>query len=128
MAGMEEGLLPHNRSMFNEEELEEERRLCYVGITRAKKQLIFTYARNRYQFGRVQQNLPSRFLGEINTSLLSIHHHFDEHIQAERYYSYKKHKQNTKHTTSNKRRLIIDEEQLDALLNDELEIKDFLKD
>lgn len=128
MVGMEEGLLPHNRSMLNEEELEEERRLCYVGITRAKKQLIFSYARNRYQFGGTQQNLPSRFLGEISTSLLSIHHHFDEDVQARNYYAYKKPRQKVKKTNNTKRRLIIDEEQLDALLNDEIDIKDFIND
>jgi DNA helicase-2/ATP-dependent DNA helicase PcrA len=125
MIGMEEGLLPHNRSMFNEEELEEERRLCYVGITRAKKHLIFTYARNRYQFGQQQQNLPSRFLSEIDNRLLNISRHFDETINNWHQKPYRKKSQKS-HKFAQKRRLIIDDDQLDALLNDEIDIKDFL--
>ncbi len=128
MIGMEEGLLPHSRSMFNEEELEEERRLCYVGITRAKKQLIFTYARNRYQFGQQQQNLPSRFLSEINKQLLTISRHFDETINSWHQRPNQKNKQQANRLSSKKKRLIIDDEQLDALLSGDLEIKDFLDD
>lgn len=128
MIGMEEGLLPHSRSMFNEEELEEERRLCYVGITRAKKQLILTYARNRYQFGQQQQNLPSRFLSEINKQLLTISRHFDETITSWYQRPYQKNKQQQNRVSSKKKRLVIDDEQLDALLSGAIEIKDFLDD
>jgi DNA helicase-2/ATP-dependent DNA helicase PcrA len=65
MAGMEEGLFPHSRSAENDEELEEERRLCYVGITRAKEKLILTCATERRLYGYPQANLMSRFLQEI---------------------------------------------------------------
>ena len=65
MAGMEEGLFPHSRSAESEEELEEERRLCYVGITRAKERLILTHAAERRLYGYPQANLVSRFLQEI---------------------------------------------------------------
>jgi ATP-dependent DNA helicase UvrD/PcrA len=65
MVGMEEGLFPHSRSAENEEELEEERRLCYVGITRAKEKLILTYAMERRLYGYPQANLMSRFMQEI---------------------------------------------------------------
>jgi DNA helicase-2/ATP-dependent DNA helicase PcrA len=65
MAGMEEGLFPHSRSAESEEELEEERRLCYVGITRAKEKLILTCATERRLYGYPQANLMSRFLQEI---------------------------------------------------------------
>lgn len=65
IAGMEEGLFPHSRSTFNPQELEEERRLCYVAVTRAEKKLILSYARRRNIFGSTQMNLPSRFIGEI---------------------------------------------------------------
>jgi len=65
MVGMEEGLFPHSRSAENEEELEEERRLCYVGITRAKEKLILTYAMERRLYGYPQANLMSRFIQEI---------------------------------------------------------------
>jgi DNA helicase-2/ATP-dependent DNA helicase PcrA len=65
MVGMEEGLFPHSRSAEDEEELEEERRLCYVGITRAKERLILTYAMERRLYGYPQANLMSRFVQEI---------------------------------------------------------------
>ena len=65
MAGMEEGLFPHARSVENDEELEEERRLCYVGITRAKERLVLTHADERRLYGYPQANLMSRFVEEI---------------------------------------------------------------
>ncbi len=70
MVGMEEGLFPHSRSLLDREELEEERRLCYVGITRAKKKIYFTYARRRLYFGQHTSNLISRFIADIPEELL----------------------------------------------------------
>ena len=69
IAGMEEGIFPHMRALDDESELEEERRLAYVGITRAEKQLVLTGARTRTIFGRTAMNQPSRFLDEIPDSL-----------------------------------------------------------
>ena len=66
ITGLEEGLFPHSNSMFDESELEEERRLFYVAITRAKKVLYLTNARSRMLFGQIKSNLPSRFIEEIN--------------------------------------------------------------
>ncbi|MDQ6422459.1 DNA helicase PcrA [Paenibacillus sp. LHD-117] len=63
--GMEESVFPHSRALNDNEELEEERRLAYVGITRAEKQLYLTCARMRTLFGRTSMNMPSRFLDEI---------------------------------------------------------------
>ena len=63
--GVEEGLLPHSRSFTDEEELEEERRLCYVGITRAKEKLYLTFAERRQTREGYSNQIPSRFLGEI---------------------------------------------------------------
>lgn len=65
LCGLEEGLFPSNRSMEDESEIEEERRLCYVGITRAKKKLLLTYANRRTIYGGSQYTRPSRFLNEI---------------------------------------------------------------
>ncbi len=65
MIGAEEGLLPHSRSFLEEDDLEEERRLCYVGITRAKKKLFITFAEQRLTRDGFSSQLPSRFLGEI---------------------------------------------------------------
>ena len=65
MAGMEDSIFPHQNSMFDPEGLEEERRLAYVGITRARERLYLTYAHTRSLYGSTQYNPPSRFLGEI---------------------------------------------------------------
>ncbi|WP_368505788.1 DNA helicase PcrA [Alkalihalophilus sp. As8PL] len=65
LIGMEEGIFPHSRSLFEEEEMEEERRLAYVGITRAEKQLYLTNARMRTLYGKTNTNPPSRFIKEI---------------------------------------------------------------
>jgi DNA helicase-2/ATP-dependent DNA helicase PcrA len=66
VGGMEETLFPSGMSINTREELEEERRLFYVAVTRAKKKLYLTYANTRYRFGQLQQNDPSRFLDEID--------------------------------------------------------------
>ncbi len=70
MVGMEEGLCPHLRSLDDPQGIEEERRLCYVGMTRAKDRLYVTYAGRRMLFGRTQPCAPSRFLAEIPEELL----------------------------------------------------------
>lgn len=70
MAGMEEGIFPHYRSLLEPAELEEERRLCYVGMTRAKNRLYFTSADERLIFGENWYNKPSRFLEEIPADLI----------------------------------------------------------
>jgi DNA helicase II / ATP-dependent DNA helicase PcrA len=71
MVGMEEGLFPHSRSLLDRHELEEERRLCYVGITRAKEKLFLTYARRRLFFGQRTANIVSRFILELPEEVLS---------------------------------------------------------
>ena len=70
IAGMEEGLFPHARSADDEEELEEERRLCYVGMTRAQARLVLTSAARRRVFGEYQASEPSRFLAEVPSHLV----------------------------------------------------------
>lgn len=70
MIGMEEGLFPHSRSLMDKDELEEERRLCYVGITRAKEKLYLTYANRRLFFGTRTENLLSRFITELPEHVL----------------------------------------------------------
>lgn len=71
LAGCEEGVFPITRALFDENQLEEERRLCYVGITRARKRLWMTHARSRMLYNARQQNPLSRFVGEIPVRLLS---------------------------------------------------------
>lgn len=70
MVGMEEGLFPHSRALLDPAELEEERRLCYVGITRSMEKLHLTYARSRFYFGIKQSGIISRFVSEIPQHLL----------------------------------------------------------
>ena len=70
MIGMEERLFPHVRALDDLDGMEEERRLCYVGMTRARERLYLLNARRRYLFGQEQNNLPSRFLKDIPTELL----------------------------------------------------------
>ncbi len=71
LVGMEEGIFPGMRSMNTQEEMEEERRLCYVGITRAKEKLFLTYAETRTLFGTTKYNMKSRFLKEIPKEYLN---------------------------------------------------------
>jgi DNA helicase-2/ATP-dependent DNA helicase PcrA len=70
IAGLEEGVLPHERSLFENDQMEEERRLCYVGVTRARKHLLLTNARKRTQRGMTNRTMGSRFLREMAGSSL----------------------------------------------------------
>ncbi|RMC40691.1 DNA helicase PcrA [Lactobacillus sp. ESL0236] len=72
LVGMEDGLFPLSRALLEDDQLEEERRLAYVGITRARQQLYLTNAYSRTMFGRTQNNQPSRFLDEIDEADLKI--------------------------------------------------------
>lgn len=71
VVGLEEGIFPHMNSLMENSELEEERRLCYVAITRAKQKLYLINARKRTLFGREQVNPPSRFINEISNNLIN---------------------------------------------------------
>lgn len=89
VVGLEEGLFPHSRALMDADELEEERRLMYVGITRAKQILYLTFANRRLIFGSRQSSLPSRFLSEIPENLLeglqgADLSFFDEYISRSR--------------------------------------------
>lgn len=72
LVGMEEGIFPHSRTLMNDDEIEEERRLCYVGITRAEKHLFLSNARTRTIYGRTQYYTPSRFLQEVPRNLVHV--------------------------------------------------------
>ncbi|MEG0179315.1 MAG: 3'-5' exonuclease [Oscillospiraceae bacterium] len=71
LVGLEEGIFPSEMARYSDEDLEEERRLCYVGITRARKELYLSSSASRMLFGQTKHNRPSRFLGEIDKNLLS---------------------------------------------------------
>ncbi len=130
MVGMEEGLLPHARSIFETSEIEEERRLCYVGVTRAKDKLYFSYARSRFTYGYSSNSMPSRFLAEIDQKLLTIKRSFEQTRKEESSFNYGKKSLNQSSMSTKAKQgvhLVIDEESLDALLNDELDIREFLR-
>ena len=116
LAGLEEELLPHSRSIFNLEELEEERRLCYVGMTRAKDRLFLSCARSRYQYGVRSNRLPSRFLGDIDQDLLEkIDDGGVDSYGARRTIS-----------LSGQRTLVVDEEMIDDMLSGKISIDAFI--
>lgn len=69
MTGMEESVFPHSRALYDQHEMEEERRLCYVGMTRAKEELTITYATTRMLYGGMQHNPPSRFLADFDAKM-----------------------------------------------------------
>lgn len=69
MAGMEESVFPHSRALFDAAEMEEERRLCYVGMTRAREELYLYHANSRMLYGAAQHNPPSRFLSDIDAEV-----------------------------------------------------------
>jgi len=108
MVGMEEGLLPHSRSLYDPDQLEEERRLCYVGITRAKDKLYFSYTQHRWQYGQNSPALKSRFLSEINPKLMQKENTGIEH-------------------QLHKRRLVIDDDVLNSVLSGDMDLDAFLE-
>jgi DNA helicase-2/ATP-dependent DNA helicase PcrA len=85
IVGVEEGIFPHNRALNDPVELEEERRLAYVGITRAKEQLVLSHAWSRSLYGSTQYNPPSRFLSEIPDELIQREGSVDSGADSERY-------------------------------------------
>ncbi len=82
LVGMEEGLFPHTNSLLEDGGLDEERRLCYVGITRARDILYLTNARRRLLYGKETSNIPSRFIGEIDEALIKKNEIGNREIQA----------------------------------------------
>jgi DNA helicase-2/ATP-dependent DNA helicase PcrA len=109
MIGMEEGLFPHSRSLLDKRQLEEERRLCYVGITRAKEKLYLTYTRRRLLYGNVTGSIVSRFIAEIPTHILERH---GGHVSME----------------PSERRIVhmFDEEQFGQFLSGEIDVDQLL--
>ena len=77
MIGLEESIFPHSRALYDQSEMEEERRLCYVGMTRAREELYLTYAASRLLYGGVQHNPPSRFLSEIDSEFQNVATEYD---------------------------------------------------
>lgn len=153
MVGMEEGLFPHSRSIMDKDQMEEERRLAYVGITRAKAKLYLTYARRRLVYGSITSAMPSRFLHDIPEEL--VKHEAADYSRASSFSNYagdydrkpqwkERFDDDVDHqedryglqalnkklkTLSQKRRVVpLENEALDDVLSGEMDIEAFLKD
>lgn len=124
MAGMEEGLLPHSRSLLEKEQMEEERRLCYVGITRAKERLFFSSASQRYIYGSSSYSTLSRFLQDINPGLIKKESSVIKDYTKDNKWFYQPKKD--KVPEKPKRRLVIDDDMLDSVLSGEMDVDSFL--
>ena len=130
MVGMEENLLPHARSLFDAKQLSEERRLCYVGITRAKDKLYFTCARRRWQYGITTMSCRSRFLDDLDERLLTVER-LDEYVPEELTpWQARPRRKNVFQAqvqpVSTGRRFIPDED-VSAALNGDLDLETFLR-
>ncbi len=86
MIGMEEGLFPHSRALMDRNELEEERRLAYVGITRAREKLFLLYAKKRLFFGQRTSNIVSRFILELPEEVIHNSRNTNEYFEDSQEY------------------------------------------
>jgi DNA helicase II / ATP-dependent DNA helicase PcrA len=134
MVGMEDGLLPHSRSLMDNEQMEEERRLCYVGITRAKSHLYLTHSRSRFQYGSNISASRSRFIQDIPEYLLITE------SEPKKYNAYGSYNNGNKRNSNNKydklkydngfnkksvkpkRRIVVDDDILDGVLAGDFDI------
>ncbi len=126
LVGMEEGLLPHSRSLLDAEQMEEERRLCYVGITRAKSKLYLTYCRSRAQYGVPAETVASRFLFDIDETIVTQEtekkHYSHSNSYGKQNYSYYDKKQKKPDEQKSTRRIIVDDDILDGVINGDFDI------
>lgn len=128
MVGLEDGLLPHSRSLLDRAQMEEERRLAYVGITRAKDKLYLTYARLRWVFGTPTYGLRSRFLKDIPSHLIEERSSGEFTPPAYQPYGYGRTPQWSQKSPKPKpgRHLVIDDDMLEGVLTGEIDVKEFL--
>lgn len=132
LVGMEDNLFPHSRSFFDAEQLAEERRLCYVGITRAKEKLYFTHARKRWSYSGINNACRSCFLDDLSPDLLEIKflqapHGDYRHLLAEKNQQKHLYHQPATIPLSSQRHLDLSDSQLDEFLAGDLDAKEFLR-
>lgn len=135
LVGLEEGLFPHSRSLMDKNQLEEERRLCYVGITRAKRRLYISYAQQRFFYGSFSTTTSSRFVKEIPEELVvTIHSQSSTNYFNSRRTSFQKYnfspypsrKPTHSQPAQPKRRVILDDGELDDILSGDMDIDAWL--
>jgi len=125
LVGMEEGLMPHSRSMTDNEQMEEERRLCYVGITRAKTKLYLTYARTRTQYGIPSANTTSRFIFDIPEDLIETEiekKYYNNNSYKNNSYSFYKNEKPSPASKADTRRIVVDDDILEGVINGDFDI------
>jgi len=127
MAGMEDGLLPHSRSLFDAAQMEEERRLCYVGITRAKQKLYMTHARSRFQYGTTTPAIRSRFITDISAHLIEhigrgSSNYTDKKNNSYNGYNNYSNKERTPAYTKTRRIVPVDDDLIDGVLSGDIDI------
>lgn len=145
LVGMEEGLFPHSRSLMDKDQMEEERRLCYVGITRAKNRLYITYAAQRFFYGSVTPSTTSRFIKEIPEELVQFEVVIDRSSYQSNYGSLNpaaaRRQQFSPYASTysssyasqppsmpkKERRLIVDDAELDDILSGDIDLDAWLK-
>lgn len=122
IVGMEDGLLPHSRSLLDNAQMEEERRLCYVGITRAKSYLYLTHSRSRFQYGSLISSMRSRFIEDIPDRLLLL----KTEAQTKPSYNYNNKNNFKKKESKPTRRIVVDDDILDGVLSGDFDIDDLI--
>ncbi len=133
LVGMEEGLFPHSRSILDKEQMEEERRLCYVAITRAKHKLYITYARRRMVYGTTSGAMPSRFLNDIPPQLIKKEESYSSSYNRGATYDTQAQRKRwqfspTQHGAGSRQKYVpLDDAMLDDVLSGEMDIEAFLE-
>ncbi len=128
MVGMEDNLLPHSRSLYDSEQLAEERRLCYVGITRAKEKLYFTHARRRWSYSGVINCCRSCFLDDVGAGLLDIQLKQADSLADNSWQTVRRHKRSSPSTSPPVGRYLdLQDTQLDEFLYDGMSAADLLR-
>lgn len=127
LAGMEDGLLPHARSLTDIQQMEEERRLCYVGITRAKSKLYLTYCRSRMQYGVPSQAVTSRFVYDIPDELIEMQtekkrYNYNQNSYKNGYKNNQNYSSNTEPKVTSHRRVVVDDDILEGVINGDFDI------
>lgn len=122
LVGLEEGIFPHSRSLLDRLQMEEERRLCYVALTRAKKTLVLSFARRRLIYGKISGTVISRFVSEIPGTLLSLKGSFTSPTSSRLISSFRKDPQPSK-----TRFIPFDDPSIDDFLEGNMDIEAFLK-
>lgn len=132
MVGMEEGLFPHSRSLMDQAQMEEERRLCYVGITRAKQRLYLTFAQQRFFYGSTTASVASRFINEIPEELVQLEIERQREHQPQRNSMYGRGYQFQPPAKAKpkptKKRLVISDDELDDILSGSIDVDAWLKE